>query len=93
MANFTTVTGDNIDYILQNMSCCIANEMATITSFIKTRQKECLNSKYTDILLLDAIYQILKQGLYCESSTCFTTTELNKLYQMSYSLCGFCTSC
>lgn len=56
------LNSDNIDEILVNISCCIDKLSKDLLLFASIGNKKCFEETNNKILILDRIYQILKDN-------------------------------
>ena len=81
----------NINDILNNISCCITNLAKKELLYASTGNTLCFNSVRDQSVILDEIYNILKQNYGTSYPTsCFSSDELNSLYQIALRLCKLC---
>lgn len=89
MALYLSTT--NIDVILTNISCCIRDLAEKQILFAATGNIKCLKDVRNQTIILDRIYEILYQNYATAYPTaCFTTAELEDLYQIALRLCKIC---
>ena len=81
----------NIVNILVNISCCINELSIQMILFANTGNSKCFKETRDKAILLDEIYDILNQNYNTSYPTsCFTTDELEELYQKALNICKLC---
>ena len=81
----------NITTILVNLSCCINDLAKQQLYYASVGNKKCLKEVRNKSIILDEIYNILYQNFDTDYPTdCFTTDELEDLYQKALNICRLC---
>jgi hypothetical protein len=82
----------NIVTILVNISCCINDLSEKQLLYANTGNTKCFREVRDQMLVLDRIYDILNQNYNSDykPTECFTTEELEELYQKALNICKLC---